>query len=85
MYPAVAGCIRAARKGGYVFHYHAPVLVITAYTFASDLGAALGPMGGYAVINLLGVPAAYAAAGVLLAAMALVWTLQRGGSRAASS
>ena len=61
------------------------VLVITAYTFASDLGAALGPMGGYAIINLLGVPAAYAAAGVLLAAMALVWTLQRGGSRAASS
>ncbi len=30
MYPAVANCIRAARKGGYVFHYHAPVLVITA-------------------------------------------------------
>lgn len=30
MYPAVVSCIRAAKKGGYVFHYHAPVLVITA-------------------------------------------------------
>ncbi|MGX8718756.1 MAG: MFS transporter [Desulfovibrio sp.] len=60
------------------------VLVITAYTFACDLGAALGPMGGYAVINLLGVPAAYAAAGALLAAMALAWTLRPEGPGAAS-
>ena len=52
------------------------VLVITSYTFASDLGAALGPMGGYAFINIMGVPAAYAAVGVLLVAMGLVWTLR---------
>ena len=30
MHPAMIKCIRAAQKGGYVFHYHAPVLVITA-------------------------------------------------------
>lgn len=30
MYPSLAGSIRAAKRGGYVFHYHAPALVIVA-------------------------------------------------------
>jgi MFS family permease len=53
------------------------VLVITSYTLAVDLGSALGPMGGYAVINLFGVSAAYAVAGVLLALMGLIWSFRR--------
>ena len=30
MYPSVAHAITASRKGGYVFHFNAPVLIITA-------------------------------------------------------
>ena len=29
-YKSLAGAIRASQKGGYVFHYHAPVLILTA-------------------------------------------------------
>ena len=29
-YKSLAGSIRASKKGGYVFHYHAPVLILTA-------------------------------------------------------
>ena len=34
------------------------VVVITAYTFAIDLGAALGPLGGFAAIEFWGMDAA---------------------------
>ena len=50
------------------------VFVITAYTFASDLGAALGPVGGYALINFTGILPSYAVAGISLAFMALIWS-----------
>lgn len=30
MYKSMAGSIRASKEGNYVFHYHAPVLIITA-------------------------------------------------------
>ena len=29
-YKSLAGSIRASKKGGYIFHYHAPVLILTA-------------------------------------------------------
>ena len=50
------------------------VVVITAYTFAIDLGAALGPMGGFAAIELWGMDAAYLIGAVLMAIFALQWT-----------
>ena len=52
------------------------VLVITAYTLAVDLGAALGPLGGFAVISLWGMNAAYLAAAALLVLFALRWTFR---------
>lgn len=51
-----------------------PVFVITAYTLAIDLGAALGPLGGFTVIELWGMNAAYIAAAILLALFAFKWT-----------
>ena len=30
MYRSMRNCVRASKKGGYVFHYHAPVLIVTA-------------------------------------------------------
>jgi len=50
------------------------VVVITAYTLAIDLGAALGPMGGYTFSRFWGMDAAYLAAAVLLALFAVKWT-----------
>lgn len=52
------------------------VFVITAYTVAIDVGAALGPLGGYAVLSLWGMDAAYLAAGALLLLFALKWEFQ---------
>ncbi len=53
------------------------VFVITAYTFAIDLGAALGPMGGYFLVTAFGIEHAYAAAGAVLALMGLMWIKSR--------
>ena len=50
------------------------VVVITAYTFAIDLGAALGPLGGFAAIELWGMDTAYLLCAVLMALFALQWT-----------
>jgi len=50
------------------------VVVITAYTFAIDLGAALGPLGGFTAIELWGMDAAYLIGAVLMAIFALQWT-----------
>lgn len=50
------------------------VVVITAYTFAIDLGAALGPLGGFAAIELWGMDAAYLLCSALMALFALQWT-----------
>jgi predicted MFS family arabinose efflux permease len=50
------------------------VVVITAYTFAIDLGAALGPLGGFAAIELWGMDAAYLLCAALMALFALQWT-----------
>lgn len=52
------------------------VFVITAYTLAIDLGAALGPLGGFAVISLWGMETAYLLAAVLLGLFALRWTFR---------
>ena len=52
------------------------VFVMTAYTLAIDLGAALGPLGGFAVISLWGMNAAYLAAAALLVLFALRWTFR---------
>lgn len=52
------------------------VVVITAYTLAIDLGAALGPLGGYTVLSLWGMNAAYLAAALLLALFALRWAFR---------
>ena len=52
------------------------VFVITAYTLAIDLGAALGPLGGFAVLSLWGMDAAYLAAALLLALFAMKWTFR---------
>ena len=52
------------------------VFVITAYTLAIDLGAALGPLGGFALLSLRGMDAAYLAAALLLALFALRWTFR---------
>ena len=35
-YPSLAGSIRNSKKGGYVFHHHAPVLVLTANRIGYD-------------------------------------------------
>ncbi|HJD96941.1 MFS transporter [Mailhella massiliensis] len=53
-----------------------PVFVITAYTLAIDLGAALGPLGGFAVIARWGMDAAYLAAALLLLLFALRWAFR---------
>ena len=50
------------------------VVVITAYTFAIDLGAALGPLGGFAAIEFWGRDAAYLLCAALMALFALQWT-----------
>lgn len=50
------------------------VVVITAYTFAIDLGAALGPLGGFAAIELWGMDAAYLLCAAMMALFALQWT-----------
>ena len=50
------------------------VVVITAYTFAIDLGAALGPLGGFAAIEFWGMDAAYLLCAALMALFALQWT-----------
>lgn len=52
------------------------VFVMTAYTLAIDLGAALGPLGGFAAISLWGMNAAYALAAAVLALFALKWTFR---------
>ncbi len=52
------------------------VFVMTAYTLAIDLGAALGPLGGFAVISLWGMNTAYALAAAVLALFALKWTFR---------
>ena len=52
------------------------VFVITAYTLAIDLGAALGPLGGFTVLSLWGMDAAYLTAALLLALFALRWTFR---------
>lgn len=52
------------------------VFVITAYTLAIDLGAALGPLGGYTVLSLWGMGAAYLAAALLLSLFALKWAFR---------
>lgn len=52
------------------------VVIITAYTLAIDLGAALGPLGGFTVISLWGMKAAYLAAALLLALFALRWSIR---------
>lgn len=49
------------------------VAVITAYTVAIDLGAALGPFSGYLVEALWGTTALYLSAGVVLLLLALRW------------
>ena len=53
-----------------------PVFVITAYTLAMDLGAALGPVGGFFIISLWGMEAAYVLAALLLAFFALRWSFR---------
>ena len=50
------------------------VVVITAYTFAIDLGAALGPLGGFAAIELWGMDTAYLICAAMMALFALQWT-----------
>lgn len=50
------------------------VVVITAYTFAIDLGAALGPLGGFAAIEFWGMDTAYLLCAALMALFALQWT-----------
>ncbi|WP_298069292.1 MFS transporter [uncultured Mailhella sp.] len=52
------------------------VFVITAYTLAVDLGAALGPLGGFALTDLWGMDAAYLFAAALLLFFALRWTFR---------
>ncbi len=52
------------------------VFVITAYTLAIDLGAALGPLGGFAVLSVWGMDAAYLLAALLLVLFALRWTFR---------
>lgn len=52
------------------------VVVITAYTLAIDLGAALGPLGGFTLISLWGLEAAYLAAALLLVLFALRWSIR---------
>lgn len=53
-----------------------PVFVITAYTLALDLGAALGPLGGFFIISQWGMETAYALAALLLALFALRWSVR---------
>ena len=50
--------------------------MITAYTLAVDLGAALGPLGGFALTDLWGMDAAYLFAAALLLFFALRWTFR---------
>ena len=50
------------------------VVVITAYTFAIDLGAALGPLGGFAAIEFWGMDTAYLICAAMMALFALQWT-----------
>ncbi|MBQ4616408.1 MAG: MFS transporter [Mailhella sp.] len=50
------------------------VVVITAYTFAIDLGAALGPLGGFAAIEFWGMDTAYLLCAGMMALFALQWT-----------
>ena len=52
------------------------VFVITAYTLAVDLGAALGPLGGFAITDLWGMDTAYLLAAALLLFFALRWTFR---------
>ncbi len=52
------------------------VFVITAYTLAMDLGAALGPLGGFAVTDIWGMDTAYLLAAGLLVFFALRWTFR---------
>jgi len=52
------------------------VFVITAYTLAIDLGAALGPLGGFTALSLWGMDAAYLLAALLLALFAVKWTFR---------
>ena len=52
------------------------VVVITAYTLAIDLCAALGPLGGVTLISLWGLEAAYLAAALLLVLFALHWSIR---------
>ena len=52
------------------------VFVITAYTLAIDLGAALGPLGGFAVLSVWGMDTAYLLAALLLVLFALRWTFR---------
>ncbi|WP_241236285.1 MFS transporter [Brevibacillus marinus] len=49
------------------------VAVITAYTVAIDLGAALGPFSGYLVEQLWGTTALYLSSGIILLLVALRW------------
>lgn len=52
------------------------VVVITAYTLAIDLGAALGPLGGFTLLSFWGMDAAYLAASALLMLFAIKWTFR---------
>lgn len=49
------------------------VAMMTSYTIAIDIGAAIGPLVGFPVIERFGVPALYCAAGVLVLANAIEW------------
>ena len=55
------------------------VFVITAYTFVVDLGAALGPFGGFAVVSMIGIENSYAAAGIILALLGTLWIAKSAG------
>uniref|UniRef100_UPI0025FC59EB MFS transporter n=1 Tax=uncultured Mailhella sp. TaxID=1981031 RepID=UPI0025FC59EB len=53
-----------------------PGSVITAHSLALDLGAALGPLGGFFIIARWGMEAAYVTAALLLALFALRWSFR---------
>ncbi len=55
---------------------YSSVFVMTAYTFVIDLGSALGPIGGFAIISLWGMDAAYLTAALLLFLVGAAWAFR---------
>ncbi|WP_166241756.1 MFS transporter [Paenibacillus turpanensis] len=58
----------------------AKITVMTAYTLALDLGSAVGPVVGFALVDLLSVTTMFSWCGILLLATALLWINARSGS-----